>query len=780
MKNHYLLLMLFLVLFPFLKGNAQETNKAITIPKTESRIGYRLQVPETILGDRNGGATDRTGKSFTFSSWVNIDQVTNDSKNKGCVIMGHGPQEHMNYNGSLILCIDENRNLKIISGAGNTYSKEFSGSTIALDTWTYLTLVYNDATHKVTVYKDGTLVGESGTQNTSLTLFGDDPTIFFVGGMGFSGCCDDFQFFKAALTAEEVKTAYETPESLASLTAWYNFNTIDDGVGSFLNKSTASAKASEKATFYKYTGTISSDPGLITGRVTEVAPTLVLGRTNSNVKHTITYNSPTGATVEVYNGTTLLASGTEVKEGTTLTVKIAITDPTKMLVSAVKVNGESIQIAGDTYRFVVAAASTITVELADKSILTAIDMPAPNSGKHYQFRFSDRVLGNYTAEGTLAQDSRKKTITMSAWVKPTSTGGDILGHVQKAFYVGTGSFAVRLNSGKLELFARCMDASGNFGNDVGTVTNTALTVNEWAFLTLVIDNGATTPTISLYKNGTEILKQNANRAGIGFLRDECTFFAGNIDFAGAFDEVQLWDKALTVEEINQSMNGISGSPANLLSHYVFNNKATDNTFPNQGAGGTFPASLTSVNKGPGATSGVTFTTIAPTFVAGHVKPQFNVSFSSNGLGNLVVKNGQTEITTGTSVAYGTVLTITATPNNNATLNAFTINGVDKLSEMATSTMNVTVTEALAIQATFSSTTSIDNESTNALVLRYDENKLFIDGMKEGDKLAIYNLAGNKVKEAEIAETDVQDLVNGCYLIKVTTASGFKTMKFIKR
>ncbi|MEG1546864.1 MAG: LamG domain-containing protein, partial [Bacteroides sp.] len=308
----------------------QETNKAITIPKTASKIGYRLQVPETILGDRNGGATDRTGKSFTLSSWVNIDQVTNDAKNKGCVIMGHGPQEHMNYNGSLILCIDENRNLKIISGAGNTYSKEFSGSTIALDTWTYLTLVYNDATHKVTVYKDGTLVGESGTQNTSLTLFGDDPTIFFVGGMGFSGCCDDFQFFKAALTAEEVKTAYETPESLASLTAWYNFNTIDDGVGSFLNKSTASAKASEKATFYKYTGTISSDPGLITGRVTEVAPTLVLGRTNSNVKHTITYNSPTGATVEVYNGTTLLASGTEVKEGTTLTVKIAITDPTKM------------------------------------------------------------------------------------------------------------------------------------------------------------------------------------------------------------------------------------------------------------------------------------------------------------------------------------------------------------------------------------------------------------------------------------------------------------------
>ena len=36
------------------------------------------------------------------------DSFTNESKNKGNVIMGHGPQVHMNYNGSLILSTTEN------------------------------------------------------------------------------------------------------------------------------------------------------------------------------------------------------------------------------------------------------------------------------------------------------------------------------------------------------------------------------------------------------------------------------------------------------------------------------------------------------------------------------------------------------------------------------------------------------------------------------------------------------------------------------------------------
>ena len=84
--------MLFTLLFtllPFLNSYA-EKNKALSISQasTNNVNGYRLQIPETILGDRSGGDTDRTGKSFTISAWVKMDRFMNSgSNNKGNVIM---------------------------------------------------------------------------------------------------------------------------------------------------------------------------------------------------------------------------------------------------------------------------------------------------------------------------------------------------------------------------------------------------------------------------------------------------------------------------------------------------------------------------------------------------------------------------------------------------------------------------------------------------------------------------------------------------------------------
>ena len=61
MKKHYMLFTLLFTLLPFLNSHAEE-NKAITIPQlsfSSPTSGYRLEIPETILGDRNGGETDR-------------------------------------------------------------------------------------------------------------------------------------------------------------------------------------------------------------------------------------------------------------------------------------------------------------------------------------------------------------------------------------------------------------------------------------------------------------------------------------------------------------------------------------------------------------------------------------------------------------------------------------------------------------------------------------------------------------------------------------------------
>lgn len=379
MRKHFLLFSLLFVLLPFFTTQAQE-NKAINIPQLNinwSTSAYRLEVPETILGDRNGGETDRTGKSFTLSAWINMDQFTNGSyNNKGNVIMGHGARFHFNYNGSLVLATTTDGTLKIISGGGNTVSGSVN-ATIDLNTWTYLTLVYDNSDFSVKVYKDGTLV-DSRNNGSQLTLFGDDPCIFFVGGAGFSGLCDEMQFYNKALTADEVAQAYNNnPQGVSGLTAWYDFNEIESGTtGTFANKATGSAHADTKAVFYNLTNaTLSSDGGYTSIKAfTETAPTLAEGRTiETTTMYTVTVpETVENGTLSVMSGETALNAGeNQVEAGTELT--ITATPNKNYFVESLTVNDAPVENGGT---YVVNEDATIAVSFAEiemHNVSVAID-----------------------------------------------------------------------------------------------------------------------------------------------------------------------------------------------------------------------------------------------------------------------------------------------------------------------------------------------------------------------------------------------------------------------
>lgn len=367
------------VLLPFFTTQAQE-NKAINIPQLNinwSTSAYRLEVPETILGDRSGGATDRTGKSFTVAAWINMNQFTNGRyNNQGNVIMGHGARAHINYNGSLVLATTTNGTLKIISGGGNTVSGNIN-ATIDLNTWTYLTLVYDNSDFSVKVYKDGTLV-DSRNNGSQLTLFGDDPCIFFVGGAGFSGLCDEMQFYNKALTADEVAQAYNNnPQGVSGLTAWYDFNEIESGTtGTFANKATGSAHADTKAVFYNLTNaTLSSDGGYTSIKAfTETAPTLAEGRTiETTTMYTVTVpETVENGTLSVMSGETALNAGeNQVEAGTELT--ITATPNKNYFVESLTVNDAPVENGGT---YVVNEDATIAVSFAEiemHNVSVAID-----------------------------------------------------------------------------------------------------------------------------------------------------------------------------------------------------------------------------------------------------------------------------------------------------------------------------------------------------------------------------------------------------------------------
>ncbi len=281
---------LLLALVPLVGVSAE--NKAISIPLFAYDVasdvsGYRVEISESILGDRSGGATDRSGKSFTLAAWVNLASYTNASPNYGSIVLGHGARAHMNYNGSLALKVDQNGYLGSVAGAGNGANTLLNGENgtlnvqIPLATWVYLAVVYNNDTQQVSIYKDGEYVSlqNNGKQ---LELFGDNPTIFFIGGAGFAGLCDDFEFYDKALTTDEVLAVMNNPQSNDALKAWYTFDEVIEGTtGQFANMATGGTDV--KAVLYNLTGAYgihaNSDGGYVSiTNFNETAPTLVEGR----------------------------------------------------------------------------------------------------------------------------------------------------------------------------------------------------------------------------------------------------------------------------------------------------------------------------------------------------------------------------------------------------------------------------------------------------------------------------------------------------------------------
>lgn len=359
------------------------SNKAVMIPKSQvsnySGTAYRLEFSEALLGDRNGGDTDRTGKSFTISTWVNLSELTGSSNagtGDGTVIMGHGAQEHMNHNGSFYLCAKPNGKLYLGGGADNITGRDLNVDIIT-DTWTYLTIVYDNDAQSVSVYKDGVMV-ETVEMGHQLNLFGDDPAIFYVGGVMFSGMCDEFQYFNKALTTDNVLAAYNNPTEIDGLIALYDFNSIAEGTtGQFENIIKSSDKADIKAVYNKYTtNTVWAGNELVSGTVTEFTPTFANGRASTVSTYTVTLPEDVlNGTLTVMNGEIPLTIGeNEIEAGTELTISAVPADNYEL--DYLKINDTDF-VSGNIYT----VNNNVTISVAFKHTSTVVTYCTPTFEK---------------------------------------------------------------------------------------------------------------------------------------------------------------------------------------------------------------------------------------------------------------------------------------------------------------------------------------------------------------------------------------------------------------
>lgn len=262
---------------------------------------------------------------------------------------------------------------------------------------------------------------------------------------------------------------------------------------------------------------------------------------------------------------------TAVEEGTE--VIFTITAPEGKQIASVSYNDEALTANEDgTYTITVTAEGTLTVVTEDIPVVVpagkSILVPASGNGSGsniYSFRFDDAPLGSHTNGTNDDNDLRTRNFTYSAWVKIKAANANqsvIMGNIQKEYACATGAFRVFYQDGKLQFNGR--DQQTNFVDVVGTATTDEGTpLDEWVYISVVADQAA--GTVTLYKNCKPISSFNTTN-GIGLLPDESMFFVNEQGASVQFSEVQLWNKALTEEELKDTYN-LTETPEDLVAYY---------------------------------------------------------------------------------------------------------------------------------------------------------------------------------------------------------------------
>ena len=425
---------------------------------------------------------------------------------------------------------------------------------------------------------------------------------------------------------------------------------------------------------------------------------------------TLTWAAPENGTIAVTVAGETVESGAEVEAGTEVVATFTPAEGYEL--ETVTLGGEDVttDVVDGVLTFVMdeedvelaaTFAETSTPEPADN--LTAIQLTgASNTSTHSMFYFSEDDYG-HGAEGNF-YNGRSGNLTMSVWVNIHEAQGALMGYGQR-WYNPEGVFTLSFDNGYYKLRNRtatedhtdCADPQEN-------VLEQAVETDTWAFVTVVFDTDNLMRYV--YYNGEAVFEDALDAGGLGLLPDDCVFFVSNGVSAGWYfnsptfdlDEVQVWDKALSADEVRASMTSVDPAAEGLISLYRFgaDRMNEDYTFDNLASAGSVTAALYtgSMYGSPGS---ITSSVAEPTFVEGHIAEapeNYEVTWTAPENGTLTIMNGDVELTSGALVAEGTELTVIAAPAFGYQLDAVTVN--DETLEGTT----FTVTGATVVAATF--------------------------------------------------------------------------------
>lgn len=490
---------------------------------------------------------------------------------------------------------------------------------------------------------------------------------------------------------------------------------------------------------------------------------------NNIQRYTINIATPENGTLTIKNGETPIESGAQVPEGTVLSV--AATPLTGYELVSIKNNDEI--YASET--FVASADANFAAQFKKlASTGDAMLMSAPGYGEagDCQLRFSDTVLGSHnTDKNQVESDQRSRNYTFSAWISPMGYNGVLMGHVQNSItWAVEGSYGVGVKDGKLAVWYRKWDGNSTGCPGVPTPAvseNTTLYPGEFAFISLVTSNDGRT--FKVYKNGKEAISQEVEDGGLALLYDACDFAIGDSKYNKMpckVEEVQLWNKTLTPEEIEASMFGPKADAEGLVAHYL--PESADATTVENLAGdidayyrkngtvtsGNFPIADALQKTNGRSTVEVTYNTPVEEDAAYELR-RFDVAIGESPAPVKTYSNLYA-VNLGEKYKFASV-SVNDTPLEN-------INDPIKVTD-----------QNLTVNVTFELATGIESVTAEAIAY-YNDKVLY---MSQGATAVIYNLLGTAVAEATEMTTNLENLPAGIYLAKVSMGENTTIIRFKK-
>lgn len=482
-------------------------------------------------------------------------------------------------------------------------------------------------------------------------------------------------------------------------------------------------------------------------------------------KYAINFSTPENGTLTVKNGVNPITSGDEISEGTILTV--TATPSTGYELVSVTNNDEV--FPSETYTVNASANFAATFKaLPTEGDAMLMSAPGYGNGEDCQLRFNDTVLGEHnTTQNQVSNDQRSRNYTFSAWISPMGYNGVLMGHVQNSItWAVEGSYGVGVKDGKLAVWYRKWDGSTTAcpGVNAPAVSeNTALYPGEFAFISLVTSNDGRT--FKVYKNGKEAISQEVEDGGLALLYDACDFAIGDSKYNQMpckVEEVQLWNKTLTPEEIEASMFGPKADVEGLVAHYL--PESADATTVENLAGdidayyrkngtvtsGNFPMADALQKTNGRSTVEVTYNTPVEDELR-----RFDVAIGESPAPVKTYSNLYA-VNLGEKYKFASV-SVNDIPLEN-------INDPIKVTD-----------QNLTVNATFELATGVEDVTAEATA--YYNNKVLY--MPQGATAVIYNLLGTAVAEATEITTNLENLPAGIYLAKVSMGENTTIIRFKK-